>query len=216
MRFARFAPFILHCAVLVLLVTTAPSATIAEEPLIVEEKHEGLTTTQVVLLHERWLAWESVRPGVRPTEFKSPVDWVKLQVSGVRSQANDWLDDSGFSLLKDRDSWGSKRYTVAAGALTTKWGSFHLRGRVGRPELSAGLRPRRYSPAFGVTVPWKQFTFELEALDDKDFGYSVLSGLRWADPKGRVQYGLALPVSVGKGPSVAAILQVLIRLDDAY
>lgn len=123
------------------------------------------------------------------------------------------MDDSGFSLLRDRDSQGSRRYTMASGALTTKWASFHLRARVGRPEMSAGLRPRRHAPAFGVTVPWDQFTFELEALDDKEFGYSVLSGLRWRPADGRVQYGLAMPVSVGGGPSVAGILQVLIRLD---
>lgn len=213
MRTPRFAHFFLSLTALLLL-AAVPRA-FAEESIIEEEDRDGMTTTQVVLLHERWLAWEPLRPATVPTELKGlPVDWVKLQVSGARSQANEWLDDSGFSLLKDRDSQGSKRFTMAAGTLTTKWGSFHLRGRVGRPELSAGLRPRRYAPAFGVTVPWKQFTFELEALNDRDFGYTVLSGFRWSDDKGRVQYGVALPVSVADGPSIAAILQVLIRLDD--
>lgn len=151
---------------------------------------------------------------MRPTDIYGPVDWVKLQLTGARSQATNWMQDSGFSLLRDRDSRGSQRFTMAAGALTTKWASFHLRARVGRPELSAGLRPRRQTPAFGVTVPWERFTFELEALDDKDFGYSVLGGLRWRQGDGRVQYGVALPVSLGQGASMGAILQVLIRLDD--
>jgi hypothetical protein len=186
----------------------------AAVPVAAEEASDEPTSTQLVLLHERWLAWEPDRPSVRPTDVKGPVDWLKLQLSGARSQATDWMQDGGFSLLRDRDSRGSQRFTMAAGALTTKWASFHLRARVGRPELSAGLRPRRHAPAFGVTVPWDQFTFELEAIDDKDFGYSVLSGLRWHHGDGRVQYGVALPVSVGHGPSVAAILQVLIRLDD--
>jgi hypothetical protein len=179
-----------------------------------EEASDEPTSTQLVLLHERWLAWEPARPEVRPAYVDGPVDWLKLQVSGARSQAVDWMQDTGFSLLRDRDSQGSRRFTMATGGLTTKWATFHLRARVGRPELSAGLRPRRQTPAFGITVPWDQFTFELEALDDKDFGYTVLSGLRWAEKGSRVQYGLALPVSVGDGPSVAAILQVLIRLDD--
>jgi hypothetical protein len=214
MRSLRFAPLILSLTALTLLPVSTPLPALAEEALISQEQEEVLTSTQLVLLHERWLAWEGARPAVKPAELRGPVDWIKLQVSGVRSQAADWLDDSGFSLLKDRDSQGSRRYTMAAGAIATKWGSFHLRGRVGRPELSAGLRPRRYAPAFGLTVPWKQFIFELEALNDKDFGYTVLSGFRWADPRGRVQYGLALPVSVDQGPSIAGILQVLIRLDD--
>jgi len=213
MRLPRFAHFFLSLTALLLLATA--HGAFAEEPIIEEENRDGMTPTQVVLLHERWLAWETLpTTTTAPTEIKGPVNWVKLQVSGARSQTNEWLDDSGFSLLKDRDSQGSKRFTMAAGALTTKWGSFHLRGRVGRPELSAGLRPRRYAPAFGVTVPWKEFTFELEALDDRDFGYTVLSGFRWSEPKGRVQYGVALPVSIADGPSVAAIFQVLIRLDD--
>ncbi len=191
----------------------AAVVTMVAPGLAEEETGDEPTSTQLVLLHERWLAWEPDRPAVRPTDVKGPVDWVKLQLSGARSQATDWIEDGGFSLLRDRDSRGSQRFTMAAGALTTKWGSFHLRARVGRPELSAGLRPRRQYPAFGVTVPWEQFTFELEALDDKDFGYSILSGLRWRQANDRVQYGIALPFSVGE-PSVAAILQILIRLDD--
>jgi hypothetical protein len=65
-------------------------------------------------------------------------------------------------------------------------------------------------------VPWERFTFELEALDDKEFGYSVLGGLRWRQGDGRVQNGVALPVSVGHGPSMAAILQILVRLDNDH
>jgi hypothetical protein len=192
-------------AVAALVVTIAPA--------LAEETEDEPTSTQLVLLHERWLAWEPARPSVRPTDVKGPVDWIKLQLSGARSQATHWIEDSGFSLLRDRDSRGSQRFTMAAGALTTKWASFHLRARVGRPEMSAGLRPRRQYPAFGVTVPWDRFTFELEALNDKDFGYSILSGFRWHQGDGRVQYGVAMPFSVGH-PEVAAILQVLIRLDD--
>lgn len=183
-------------------------------PAAAEEEAEGPTTTQLALLHERWWAWEPAAVQRRPTEIESPVDWLKLQLSGATSQAADWMEDGGFSLLKDRDPYGSSRYTVASGALSTRWASFHLRARVGRPEMSAGLRPRRHAPAFGVTVPWDRFVFELEALDDKDFGYSILTGMRWSPADRRVQYGLALPVSVGDGPSAAAILQVLIRLDD--
>jgi hypothetical protein len=190
--------------------------TVCERSLRAEERldEEGATSTQLALLHERWWAWEAARPAVEPTEVEGPRSWIKLQLSGVRNRASDWVDDSGFSLLKDRDSYGKSRYTMATGALATKWGSFYLRARVGRPEMSAGLRPRRHAPAFGITVPWQQFTFELEALDDKEFGYSVLTGLRWSHPNQRVQYGVALPLSIGDGPSVAAILQVLIRLDD--
>jgi hypothetical protein len=202
-------PSRIFAAVIGLLLTLAVVPAWAEEATADEP-----TSTQLVLLHERWLAWEPLRPSVRPTDLEGPVDWLKLQLSGVRSQATDWMEDGGFSLLRDRDSQGAKRFTMAAGALTTKWASFHLRARVGRPEMSAGLRPRRYAPAFGVTVPWERFTFELEALDDKDFGYSMLSGLHWRPGDGRVQYGIAMPVSVGHGPSVAAILQVLIHLDD--
>lgn len=191
------------------LIAISPNSLRAEEPL-----EEGATSTQLTLLHERWWAWEAAPPSVEPTEVEGPTTWLKLQLSGARSRASDWMRDTGFSLLKDRDSHGSSRYTMATGALTTKWGSFHLRARVGRPELSAGLRPRRRAPAFGITVPWDQFTFEVEAMDDREFGYSVLTGLRWSHADRRVQYGVALPLSVGDGPSVAAILQILIRLDD--
>lgn len=204
-----------RCAAPVLLAVTlvlwvfAPSA-------FAEEDVDGPTPTQLALLHERWWAWEPAAAERRPTEIDGPIDWVKLQFSGAKNQTADWMEDGGFSLLKDRDPYGSSRYTVATGALTTKWASFHFRARVGRPEMSAGLRPRRHAPAFGVTVPWDRFVFELEALDDKDFGYSILSGLRWSPAHQRVQYGLALPVSVGDGPSAAAILQILIRLDDSH
>ena len=196
----------------VALLSFAPSANAVDDDALADEP----TSTELVLLHERWLAWEPARPSVKPAYVQGPMDWVKLQVSGAQNQTSDWMQDGGFSLLRDRDSQGSRRFTMLTGGLMTKWVTFHLRARVGRPELSAGLRPRRQTPAFGITVPWKEFTFELEALDDKDFGYSVLSGFRWGHRNGRVQYGIAMPVSVGQDPSVAAILQVLIRFDDQH
>lgn len=199
---------------LIALLLTLSFGLVLAFPALAEELEEGPTSTQLTLLHERWWAWEPAAVAVRPTVLEGPVSWLTLQLSGARSQAVDWMADGGVSLLKDRDAYGSKRYTMASGALTTKWAAFHFRARVGRPEMSAGLQPRRHAPAFGVTIPWERFTLELEAMDDKDFGYSLLTGLRWSQPDRRVQYGVALPMSIGDGPSVAAILQILIRFDD--
>jgi hypothetical protein len=201
-------------AVLAILFLSALPA-FGQSPTSPEDLLDKSKNTEAILLHERWWAWEPVSDAMRPTEVHGPVDWIKLQVSGARSQAADWLEDGGFSLLKDKDPYGSKRFTFATGALTTKWASFHFRARIGRPEMSAGLRPKRHSPAFGVTVPWNRFVLEIEALDDGEFGYSLLTGLRWTPGADRrVQYGVAVPVSLDGSPSAAAILQVLIRLDD--
>lgn len=199
---------------LIALLLTLSFGLVLAAPALAEGPEEGPTSTQLTLLHERWWAWEPAAVAARPTVIEGPISWLTLQLSGARSQAADWMADGGVSLLKDRDAHGSKRFTMASGALTTKWASLHFRARVGRPEMSAGLQPRRHAPAFGVTIPWDQFTLELEAMDDKDFGYSLLTGMRWSQPGRRVQYGVALPMSIGDDPSVAAILQILIRLDD--
>jgi hypothetical protein len=197
-------------AVLAILAVLSASVAAAEERI------DGPTSTQLALLHERRWAWEPA-VAVRPTEFQGPIDWIRLQLSGARDQPAEWMEDGGFSLLKDRDPYdGSKRFTFASGALTTKWASVHLRMRLGRSDIDPWPQRRQRWSAFGVTIPWDRFTLEIEALDDNEFGYSVRTGLRWAPTDQRVQYGVALPVSVGGGPSVAAILQILIRLDDSH
>ena len=134
-----------------------------------------------------------------------------LELDGARAQAEDWLHSAGFSLLEERDAEGRRSYSVISAALTSDWPVIRMRARLGQPQVSAGLHARREMPAIGVMVPWEQYTFELEGIQDKVRGYLFMGTLRWSDPQQRVQYGIALPVGVGAAASVGALLQVRVR-----
>jgi hypothetical protein len=136
----------------------------------------------------------------------------RAELQAARALAEDWLRDAGMSLLEERDADGRRTYAVLSGKLAESWPMLRLRARVGRPQLSSGMRPRREAPAVGITFPWKTYTLELEGLDDRDLGYSLLGVFRWGDASRRVQYGVALPVALEDGPSVGALLQVRVRL----
>jgi hypothetical protein len=134
-----------------------------------------------------------------------------LEVEGAREQAQDWLHDGGFSLLEEKDQHGRSSYVVTAEALRRRVPTMRLRARMGRPQLSAGFRLNDQSPAIGVTIPWQRYTFELEGLNDRRLGYAFVGSARWSKPDQRLQYGLAMPVALSRGPSVGVILQLGVR-----
>ncbi len=135
----------------------------------------------------------------------------RLELAGARTQAEDWLHDAGFSLLEDHDVEGHHTYAVVSGALITDGPAVQLRARLGQPALSAGMRLRSDRPAIGVVLPSAPYSFEFEGLEDRTLGYVLMGTLRWSDPQQRVQYGLALPLAVGRGPSMGALLQLRVR-----
>jgi len=138
-------------------------------------------------------------------------DRILLEVEGAGRQAEDWLDDGGFSLFEERDQHGRRSYVMVSNTFSRRMPTMRLRARMGRPQLSAGLRPSGDSPAIGVTVPWQSYTFELEGLNDRRLGYAIVGSARWSEPNQRLQYGIAMPVALSSGPSVGLILQVGIR-----
>lgn len=135
----------------------------------------------------------------------------RLELEGARAQAEDWLHDAGFSLLEERDVEGHHTYAVISGALTIDGPAIQLRARLGQPALSAGMRLRSDRPAIGVVMPFSPYSLELEGLEDRSLGYVVMGTLRWTDAQQRVQYGLALPLAVGRGHSMGALLQLRVR-----
>ena len=138
-------------------------------------------------------------------------DRVLLEVEGARDQAEDWLHQGGFSLLEERDQHGRSSYVVMSQTFSRRVPTMRIRARMGRPELSAGMRLNDESPAVGITVPWQRYTFELEGLNDGRFGYAVVGSARWSKPNRRLQYGVAMPVALSRGPSVGLILQFGVR-----
>ena len=138
---------------------------------------------------------------------------LRLELQGARAQAEDWLHDAGFSLLEERDLDGHHSYAVVSGALTTDWPVIRLRARLGQAAPFTGMRLRDDLPAIGVAVPYQRYTVELEGAQDRSLGYVVMGTLRWSDPQQRVQYGIALPLAVGRGPSIGTLFQLRIRLD---
>lgn len=138
-------------------------------------------------------------------------DRVLLEVEGAREQAEDWLHQGGFSLLEEEDQHGHSSYVVMSDTFSRRLPTMRIRARMGRPQLSAGMRTGDRSPAIGVTVPWQRYTFELEGLNDGRLGYAVVGSARWGRPDRRLQYGIAMPLALSHGPSVGVILQVGLR-----
>jgi hypothetical protein len=136
----------------------------------------------------------------------------KIELEGARVRAENWLHDAGFSLLEGRDAHGKRTYTVISGPLTWHWPALRFRTRFGHPPLSAGLDPRRNTPAVGFVLLLEQVTLEFEGLDDKELGYTLMGVLRWAGRNDRVQYGIAVPIALEAGGSAGALLQVRLRL----
>lgn len=138
-------------------------------------------------------------------------DRILLEVDGAREQAEDWLHRGGFSMLEEKDQHGRSSYVVMSDTFSRQVPTMRVRARVGRPQLSAGLRPSDRSPAIGVTVPWQHYTFELEGLNDRRLGYAFVGSARWSQPDQRLQYGIAMPVALSRGPSVGVIFQLGVR-----
>jgi hypothetical protein len=138
-------------------------------------------------------------------------DRVLLEVEGAREQAEDWLHSSGFSLLEQKDQHGRSSYVVMSETFTRRMPTMRIRARMGRPELSAGMRLSDESPAIGVTIPWQRYTFELEGLNDGRLGYAVVGSARWSRADRRLQYGVAMPVALSHGPSLGVIFQLGVR-----
>src|SRR2546422_685559 len=71
---------------------------------------------------------------------RRPRHWLHLEVEAARAQAQDWLRESGFSLLEERDGDGRRSYQVISSTPADEWPAMRVHARVGLPELSAGLR----------------------------------------------------------------------------
>jgi hypothetical protein len=134
---------------------------------------------------------------------------LRLEFEGARAQARDWLHDAGFSLLEDRDSVGGRRYQLISGALVADLPALQLRARLGRPLLAAGVPVRRSVPAIGVTMPWREYSFEMEGHGAKNPGYRFMATVYRSDR--RVQYGIALPVALGSPLSMGLLLQLRVQ-----
>ncbi|MBI4517118.1 MAG: hypothetical protein HY699_15030 [Deltaproteobacteria bacterium] len=139
---------------------------------------------------------------------------LQLEVAGARVQTEDWLRAAGFSLLEQRDGEGRRSYTVVSDALAAQWPEVRLRAQFGGPQLSAGLRSRRGPVSVALTIPWQGYAVELESREDRTFGYSLLVALRSRDRQQRLQYGLALPMSLERAPNFGIVLQLRLRLGD--
>lgn len=146
---------------------------------------------------------------LRPTRHR-----LYLEVDGARAQAEDWLHTAGFFLFEQRDSEGRRSYQMMSGALADDWPTVQLHARVGGPQLSAGLQPRRDVPALGLTIPGKTYTLELEGLKDRRLGTALMAHLRWSDARRRIQYGIAVPVALGGDHSVGVLVQLRVSLDE--
>jgi hypothetical protein len=137
-----------------------------------------------------------------------------LEVDGAGAQARDWLHTAGFALFEQRDSEGRRSYQVMSGAVADDLPTVHLHARVGGPQLSAGLNPRREVPALGFTLPTDSYTVELEGLKDRRLGTALMARIRWSDARQRLQFGIALPIAVSGTPSVGVLLQLRAALDE--
>jgi len=150
-------------------------------------------------------------PQAMPRRVERARQRFRIELQRARAQAEDWLHDAGFSLLEERDSEGKRTYALLSGTLVADGPVIRFHARVGRPQLSAGLTVRRNRPAFGFTIPWQQYTVEMEALEDQELGYMLMGRFRWSDPQRRLQYGLAFPLSFEDGGSIGVVLQVHVR-----
>lgn len=159
---------------------------------------------------------EDKRLPIQPSArlLQQPRHRLFLEVDGARAQAKDWLHTAGFSLFEQRDSEGRRSYEVMSGTLANDWPSLQLHARVGGPQLSAGLRPRREVPALGLTIPGDGYTFEFEALKDRSLGTALMARVRWGDAGQRIQYGVAVPLMLGGTHSIGALIQVRVSLDE--
>jgi hypothetical protein len=155
--------------------------------------------------------WEGARFVLVDRVVGFAEDRVLLEVEGAREQAEDWLHRGGFSLLEERDQHGRSSYVVMSDTFTRRVPTMRVRARMGRPQLSAGMRLSDESPAVGLTVPWQRYTFELEGLNDGRLGYAVVGSARWSKPNQRLQYGVAMPVAFSHGTSIGVILQFGVR-----
>ncbi len=152
-------------------------------------------------------------PQVDARLLREPRHRFYLEVDGAGAQARDWLHTAGFALFEQRDGEGRRSYQVM-GAVADDWPTVKLHARVGGPQLSAGLNPRREVPALGFTIPGETYTLELEGLKDRRLGTALMARIRWGDARQRVQYGIALPLAVSGTPSVGVLLQLRIALDE--
>jgi hypothetical protein len=156
---------------------------------------------------------ESLTPLRDVVARKHPRHRLYLELDGARAQAEDWLRQGGFALLEERDLDNRRSYQVVSNP-TTDWPGVRLHARIGRPQLSAGLQPRRQIPALGISIPWERYEFQLEGLSDHRFGWALLWQLQWSDAQRRVQWGVALPLGISHGPSVGALFQLRLRFSE--
>jgi hypothetical protein len=153
----------------------------------------------------------SSRPLAVDRYLRQPPHWLHLEAQGARLQAEDWLRDAGFSLLEERDSEGRRSYQVISSTPTDESPGVRFHARIGLPQLSAGLEPRRNMPAIGAMIPWKRYAFELEGLNEHRLGWELMGRARWSAPDEHLQYGIAIPLAVRGGPSVGVLFQVRMR-----
>jgi hypothetical protein len=155
-----------------------------------------------------------VAPQVDARLLREPRHRFYLEVDGAGAQARDWLHTAGFALWEQRDSEGRRSYQVMSGAVANDLPTVHLHARIGGPQLSAGLNPRREVPALGFTVPSESYTLEFEGLKDHRLGTALMARVRWSDVRRHLQYGVALPIAVSGTPSIGLLLQLRIALGE--
>ena len=151
---------------------------------------------------------ESAHPAVPQARH-----WFSLEIAGARAQAEDWLHANGLSLLEDRDSEGRRSYQVMSQNLATDSQTVQFHARLGGPQLSAGLRPRREIPALGITVPAQAYAFELEGVKDRALGTALMTRISWSGPQRRLQYGIAVPLAISGTHSIGVLFQLRLKLD---
>lgn len=119
--------------------------------------------------------------------------------------------DHGVSLRRDVDSFGYRRYTLLFSALSNREASFEIRARVRKPEKRLGDTHSRRTLALGFAVPWRQYGFELEAVDDGTLGRALLGSVRWTDDSDRFGCGVTVPIAAPRGLAGAVIVQLVYR-----
>jgi hypothetical protein len=141
-----------------------------------------------------------------------PGAWFALEIAGARAQTEDWLHANGLSLLEDRDGEGRRSYEVLSHNLAMDWQAVQVHARLGGPQLSAGLRPRRDIPALGITIPTRAYAFEFEGVKDRSLGTALMTRMSWSAPERRLQYGIAVPIAISGTHAIGVLLQLRLTL----
>lgn len=126
--------------------------------------------------------------------------------------SRDWERTSEIRLHRYRDATGFKRYTLLFDGMSSGATSLQLRARF-RKDGGSRLIPTNRTTAFGFAMPWDQYVFELEGVDQSGIGRSLFGTIRWHDSSERFECGLTVPMVGAKELTGAVILQFVYRFD---